>query len=75
VDAEARHPSRALVFWPSAGFFPLRFELFVAEQDHRVDGESAPGVDQGGDNADAEHGENDATQDDRGLWRGLIHDR
>jgi len=53
------------------GFSPTSF---VAEQNHRVDGESTPGGDQGSDNADAEHGENDSTQDDRILWRGLIHD-
>ena len=59
---------------PLQGFF-LRFELFVAQQNHRVDGESTPGGDQGRDNADAEHGENDSTKDERVLWRGLIHDR
>src|SRR6516165_10718808 len=48
--------------------------LLIPEQDHRVDGESAPGRDQSSDDTHTKHGQNDADEDDRVFGRGLIHD-
>src|SRR5260370_37625782 len=51
------------------------FNSFFAQQDHRVDSERTPGGNQGGYETYAEHGKNDAAEDDRVFRRGLIHDR
>ncbi len=48
--------------------------LFLAEQDHRVDGESVAGWYPCGDEAYYQHCENDASEHDRIFGRGLIDD-
>src|SRR3984885_8708815 len=51
------------------------FHSFIAEQNHRVNGEGTSSGDQGSDHAYAEHSKNDTAEDDRVFRRGLIHDR
>ena len=49
--------------------------LFFAQQDHRIDGEGAPGGEPRRDKTHTEHSENDTAEDDRVLRRGLIDDQ